>query len=192
MKSKHPGSFYPPPSSISPTKRYDTQSQVLVVSKNDDILKFMKVHLNRYFSHVEVHKSYTEGFEALGAKVFDLAIIQANPQYNPTMLFLKRMGTQHRSVPVIVVDPHAESTPESYPGPVVMDVITPPFNLDQMHIAIRKALNIRASLRSLDETLPPRSNIDAIVRGANDAALSESSAPLVEDVRQKLGENIED
>jgi DNA-binding NtrC family response regulator len=188
MKSKHPGSFYPPPSSIPPTKNYDRQSQVLVVSKNDDVLKFLKVHLNRYFSHVEVHKSYTEGFEALGAKSFDLAIVQANPQYNPTMVFLKRMGTQHRGVPVIVVDPLADSSPESYPGPVVIDVIVPPFELDRLHIAIRKALNIRSSLKSLDDTLPPRSNIGAIVDSAQDAELSPEQAIMIENVRKKLAE----
>jgi DNA-binding NtrC family response regulator len=192
MRSKHPGSFYPPPSSIPPTKNYDRQSQVLVVSKNDDVLKFLKVHLNRYFSHVEVHKSYTEGFEALGAKAFDLAIVQANPQYNPTMTFLKRMGSQHRSVPVIVVDPLADSTPESYPGPIVIDVIVPPFHLDQLHIAIRKGLNMRSSLKSLDDTLPPRSNIGEIVRSGDNAELSKEHVPLVEDVRSKLAEEFED
>ncbi len=184
-------SFYPPPASQPPTKKYDRQSFVLVVSKNDDVLKFLKVHLNRYFSHVVVHKSYTEGFFALNERNFDLAIVQANPKYHPTMEFLRKIGTQHRDVPSIVIDPDAETTCENYPGPVVVDVISPPFNLDQLHLAIRRALNLRSDLKALHEALPPRSNVGELVRGTEDSTLNKSeekTSGLLSRIRKALKE----
>jgi DNA-binding NtrC family response regulator len=187
QKKQSPNSFYAPPSSIAPTHAYDRQSRVLVVSKNDDVLKFMKIHLNRYFSHVDVFKSYTDGFDSLGNAQYDLAIVQANPKHNPTMVFLKRMGSQHRSVPTIVIDPDTETTANQYAGPVVVDVISPPFDLDKFHIAIRKSLEIRADLKNLDEELPPRSNIGQLVRGSTKQIAPESKhSTLIQKLRQAL------
>ena len=41
-----------PPMSRPPTKVYDRDSNVLVVDESDEVLRFVKIHLNRYFSHV--------------------------------------------------------------------------------------------------------------------------------------------
>ena len=185
--SSHSG-FYAPPASRPPTKGYDRESYVLVVSKNDEVLKFMKVHLNRYFSHVVVHKSYTEGFAALKEREYDLALVQANPQLKPTMEFLKRMGTQHRGVPVIVIDPELTSTAADVPGPLVVGVVAPPFDLDALHSAIRIALCARPDLKELHAELPPRSNISDLVRNTDADELPTNSAVMIGAIRKKLGE----
>jgi len=187
LSPNHNG-FYAPPASRPPTKGYDRDSYVLVVSKNDEVLKFMKVHLNRYFSHVVVHKSYTEGFAALKEREYDLALVQANPQYKPTMEFLKRMGSQHRSVPVVIIDPELTSKAVDFPGPVVVGVVAPPFDLDALHSAIRIALDARPDLKVLHTELAPRSNIGDLIRTVDDAELPPKSAAMVASLRKKLGE----
>lgn len=187
-----PSGFFAPPGSRPPTKAYDRLSHVLVVTKNDDVLKFMKVHLNRYFSHVLVYKSYTEGFAALKEKIFDLAIVQANPKLNPTIEFLRRMGSQHRDVPTIVMDLEAESTIENYSGPVVLDVISPPFDLDKLHLAIRRALSIRAQLKTLSDELPPRSNFAELIRGSETQKEGSKHGEIIESIRKTLKEDAND
>lgn len=180
--------FYAPAASRPPTKGYDRESYVLVVSKNEEVLKFLKVHLNRFFSHVVVHKSYTEGFAALKEREYDLALVQANPQFKPTMEFLKRMGLQHRSVPVIVIDPELKNTPSDFPGPVVVGVVAPPFDLNMLHAAIRVALDTRPELKELNIELPPRSNISDLVKAASVAELPPKSAAIVATIKKKLSE----
>ncbi len=192
MTHQNPTGFYAPPASRPPTRGYDRESFVLVVSKNDDVLKFLKVHLNRFFSHIVVHKSYTEGFAALKEREFDLVLVQANPQYKPTMEFVRRMGTQHRSIPIIIIDPELAAKPEDFPGPLVVDVVAPPFDLETLHNAIRRGLEARTPLKELNEEMPPRSNFGDIVRSPESTALSPKSSALVEAIRGTLNDSNEE
>ncbi len=188
-----PGSFHSRmPTSRLPTKVYDRQSYVMVVSKNDDILKFMKMHLNRYFSHVGVTKSYTDGYNTLKGRDIDLVLVEVNKERMATFDWVRKVGTAHRTVPVIIIDPALEATAADFPQSLIVGVLAPPFDLDSLHTAIRRCLNIRTSLRDLDALMPPRSNFGQLIQGNAVVESDERMNELINAIRHHLTEEIVD
>ena len=195
-QSQHGGGGFhaPPPNSRPPTKTYDRQSFVLVVDESDEILKFMKMHLNRYFSHVVVAKSAAEGLTHLKQKDFDVIIADCAPAKKANADFLKKVATGWRQIPIILTDqePYHDVVPGKFIFNVVIDIVRKPFELDGFHIAIRRALNMRASLRELATLLPAKVGMGETVRMVDLTRLAPREAALVTDLRSRLSEDIID
>jgi len=194
-QSPHGGGFHaPPPSSRPPTKTYDRQSHVLVVDESDEILKFMKMHLNRYFSHVVVAKSAADGIASLKLKDFDVIIADCAPAKKSNADFLKKAAAGWRQVPIILTDgePYHDVAPDKFIFNLVIDVVRKPFDLDAFHIAIRRGLNMRAPLRELATLLPAKSGIGECVRKVDLTQLAPREAALVMELRERLNEDIVD
>lgn len=189
------GGFHaPPPSSRPPTKNYDRQSFVLVVDESDEILKFMKMHLNRYFSHVVVARSSVDGLAFLKQKEFDVIITDAAPEKKTNADFLKKFALHWRGMPVILsrYETSDEHTAEEFPSVLVVDVVVKPFEMDAIHVAIRRALNVRANLKELDTLVPSKLPIGDTVRNVELASLPDRSRVLITEIRQRLTEDIVD
>ena len=108
--------------------------------------------------------------------------------------FLKKVAAAWRQIPIILTDqePYHEIVPEKFPFNVVIDIVKKPFDLDAFHVAIRRALNMRASLRELATLVPPKSGLGQCVRGVDISTLGLREAALVADLRTRLSEEIVD
>ena len=183
-----------PPSSRPPTKAYDRVSYVLVVHEHDDILKFLKMHLNRYFSHVVVAKSAADGVTFLKQKEFDLIIAEANPSKKTNAELIKKAAIHWRDVPIILTEKTAEPTvnPEYYSHNFVVNIVSEPLDMDKLHMAIRRALNTRALVKKLATAIPPKSAIGTVARSAGTVSLPPDIRSLVSEIQTKLNEEILD
>jgi DNA-binding NtrC family response regulator len=189
------GGFHaPPPSSRPPTKTYDRQSFVLVVDESDEVLKFMKMHLNRYFSHVVVAKTAADGITSLKQREFDVIIADCAPAKKANADFLKKVAAHWRHIPIILTDqePYHDVTPEKFLYNVVVDIVKKPFELDAFHIAIRRALGMRNSLRELSTAMPAKAALGEAVRLLDLTRFGSQEASLVTDLRNRLTEEIVD
>lgn len=183
-----------PPMSRPPTKVYDRDSNVLVVDESDEVLRFIKIHLNRYFSHVHAARSVADAMVHLKQKTIQVIIADAAPAKKSNADFLKKIASNCRQVPVVLTEgeDHGDVKADQFPHVVVVDVVRKPFELDSFHIAIRRSIAIAKSLRQLSDTLPAKTPIGETVRNAPEGDLSDSIKPLVIDIRKKLNEEIVD
>ena len=189
------GGFQAPPSSSRPpTKGYDRQSYVLVVDESDEIIKFMKMHLNKYFSHVVVAKSSADGLGFLKEKPIDVIITDCAPAKKANADFLKRVALHWREVPLILTDqaPFHDVNPQKFLHNVVIDVVAKPIDLDRFHVAIRRALNMRQDLRSLGSLLPSKNGIGEYLYHLDLTTLPPREASTVATLRKRLSEEIVD
>lgn len=183
-----------PSSSRPPTKVYDRDSNVLVVDESDEVLRFVKIHLNRYFSHVHAARSVADALAHLKQKTIQVIIADAAPAKKSNADFLKKLAAHWRQVPVVLTE--SENVPDvqasQFPHVVVVDVVRKPFELDAFHIAIRRSIAIAKTLRQLSDTLPAKAPIGETVRNAPENELTDVVRPLVLDIRKKLIEEIVD
>jgi DNA-binding NtrC family response regulator len=189
------GGFQAPPSmSRPPTKSYDRQSYVLVVDESDEILKFMKMHLNKYFSHVVVAKSSQDGLGFLKEKPIDVIVADCAPAKKGNADFLKKAASHWRDVPIILTDqpPFHDVTPGKFHFNVVIDIVPKPIDLDKFHIAIRRALNMRQDLKSLGSQLPSKNGIGECLHSLDLSTLPPREAATVATLRKRLSEEIVD
>jgi DNA-binding NtrC family response regulator len=177
-----------------PTKVYDRDSNVLVVDESDEVLRFVKIHLNRYFSHVHAARSVADAIVHLKQKTIQVVIADAAPVKKSNADFMKKVASHWRHIPVVLTDgeEHIDIRVDQFPHVVVVDVVRKPFELDAFHIAIRRSIAIAKSLRQLSDTLPAKAPIGETVRSAPLVDLAETVKPLVTDIRKKLTEEIVD
>ena len=184
-----------PPMSRPPTKVYDRDSTVLVVDESDEVLRFVKIHLNRYFSHVHAARSVADALVHLKQKTIQVIIADAAPAKKSNADFLKKVAANWRQVPVVLTEGDGNEEPataEQFPHVVVVDVVQKPFELDSFHVAIRRSIAIAKSLRQLSDTLPAKAPIGETVRLAPEGELSDTVKSLVIEIRKKLTEEIVD
>jgi DNA-binding NtrC family response regulator len=178
-----------------PTKVYDRDSNVLVVDESDEVLRFVKIHLNRYFSHVHAARSVADALVHLKQKTIQVIIADAAPAKKSNADFLKKVAANWRQVPVVLTEGDGNEEPataEQFPHVVVVDVVQKPFELDSFHVAIRRSIAIAKSLRQLSDTLPAKTPIGETVRLAPEGELSDTIKSLVMEIRKKLTEEIVD
>ena len=184
-----------PPMSRPPTKVYYRDSNVLVVDESDEVLRFVKIHLNRYFSHVHAARSVADALVHLKQKTIQVIIADAAPAKKSNADFLKKVAANWRQVPVVLTEGDGNEEPataEQFPHVVVVDVVQKPFELDSFHVAIRRSIAIAKSLRQLSDTLPAKAPIGETVRLAPEGELSDTVKSLVIEIRKKLTEEIVD
>lgn len=184
-----------PPMSRPPTKVYDRDSNVLVVDESDEVLRFVKIHLNRYFSHVHAARSAADALAYLKQKTIQVIIADVAPVKKSNADFMKKIAHGWRQIPVVLTEGEvgeSPAKPEQFPHVVVVDVVEKPFELDSFHIAIRRSIAIAKTLRQLSDTLPAKAPIGETVRQAPEGELSEDVRDLVMNIRRKLTEEIVD
>lgn len=184
-----------PPMSRPPTKVYDRDSNVLVVDESDEVLRFVKIHLNRYFSHVHAARSVADAMTFLKQKTIQVIIADAAPVKKSNADFMKKIASGWRHIPVVLTEGEQGDSPasvEQFPHLVVVDVVEKPFDLDSFHIALRRSIAIATSMRQLSDTLPAKAPIGETVRSAPESELTENVRTLVSEIRRKLTEEIAD
>lgn len=156
----------PPSSSRPPTKAYDRQSFVLVMDDDDSVLKFMKMHLNRFFSHVVVARTPADATTFLKQKEFDVIITDITPGKKNKLEFLKKVMIQWRKLPVVLLIEEQEADSAKiadFPYLCVTGIVSKPMQLDPLHDAIRRALEVRVLLKELDQLVGPKQAIGEFV-----------------------------
>lgn len=184
-----------PPMSRPPTKVYDRDSNVLVVDESDEVLRFVKIHLNRYFSHVHAARSVSDALAFLKQKTIQVIIADVSPVKKSNADFMKKVASNWRHIPVVLTEGEKGESPAhagQFPHVVVVDVVEKPFELDSFHIAIRRSIAISKTLRQLSDTLPAKAPIGDTVRVAPEDELTENVRSLVTEIRRKLTEEITD
>ena len=184
------------PLSRPPTKSYDRNSYVLVMDTSVNVLKFMKMHLNRYFSHVVVSKTSSDACKWLKQKNFDLIIASAHAGRGSSADFLKKVSQNWRHVPMILtLNPGEDDVdPVAFDDILVVDSVTnpPELDMDHFHICIRRALNLGPSLKNLAEELPTKTGIGFSIYQVPPPGASDKVKNLVTEIRHRLSEEIAD
>lgn len=185
--------FSAPPTSRPPTKIYDRQSFVLVVDEADDLLKFMKMHLNRYFSHVAIAKTATDGINFLKQRDFDLIVADGTSARKANDL-IKKVAHEWRGIPVVLTseDPEKTGPASDFSHLLVVDVVKKPLDMDELHVAIRRALNSRAYLKELSEKLAARTPLGTAVHAKSFVTEDKDALYLINKIKERLEEEIID
>ena len=91
-------------------RAYDRTSYILVVDDDNTLLKFFKIHLNKFFSRVIVVKNAKEAIETLREKEIDLVLTDIRMPFVDGISLLKYIKTFFPHIPVVVAT--------AYPGDV--------------------------------------------------------------------------
>lgn len=149
-----------------PKRAYDRTSYILVVDDDNTLLKFFKIHLNKFFSRVIVVKNAKEAVDALREKEIDLVLTDIRMPRMDGLQLMKRVRKHDPSIPVLLIsgallsDEQSKSAADDADG-----YLRKPFSVDDLHAFIENGMQLRDKYKKLSDLLPDRKMIRDLLRG---------------------------
>ena len=151
----------------APNKRpYDRESYIMVVDDDQTLLKFFKIHLNKFFSRVIVVKNAKEAVETLKEKQIDLVLSDIRMPRVDGLQLLKKIRNHDASIPVYLIsgalleDDQMEQIHELADG-----FLKKPFTIEEIHDFIDNGMKRRELLMKLAEIVPDNKTLLGLIKG---------------------------
>lgn len=145
---------------------YDRTSYILVVDDDKTLLKFFKIHLNKFFSKVIVVKNAKEAVAVLKEKEIDLVISDIKMPKTDGLQLMKKVRTHDPSIPVFLIsgafltDDKMEQIFDKADA-----FLKKPFDVDQLHGFISKGLKLRRIYAKLYNLVPNKRKFKEVIKG---------------------------
>ena len=145
---------------------YDRESYILVVDDDDTLLKFFKIHLNKFFSKVVVVQSAKEAVVALKEKEIDFVISDIKMSKTDGMQFMKKVRNFNPSIPVFLIsgallnDDEIEAIDTKADG-----FLRKPFTIEELHDLINKGIKYREAYKELWEVVKEKRKFLELITG---------------------------
>ena len=159
----------PPNDTIGPIggkRSYDRTSYILVVDDDNTLLKFFKIHLNKFFSRVIVVKNAKEAVDTLREKEIDLVLSDIRMPRMDGIQLMKRVRKHDASIPMLLISgalldsEQAKAADEDADG-----YLRKPFTVDDLHAFIDQGMQLREKYKKLADMLPERKQFRDVLRG---------------------------
>lgn len=147
------------------SQHYDQTSYILVVDDDNTLLKFFKIHLNKFFSKVIVVKNAKEAVETLREKEVDLVISDINMPRMDGFQLMKRVRKHDVSVPVLLISGALLNKEEEETIELADGYLRKPFTVDELHDFINNGMELREKLHQLSEYLTDKKHLRNLMCG---------------------------
>ncbi len=147
-------------------RNYDRTSYILVVDDDNTLLKFFKIHLNKFFSRVIVVKNAKEAIDTLREKEIDLVISDIKMPRMDGLQLMKRVRKHDPSIPMMMISGGLLSEEETKAAEDDADgYLRKPFSVDDLHGFIEHGMVLRDKYKKLASFLADKKIIRDILRG---------------------------
>ncbi|MFK7825391.1 MAG: response regulator [Oligoflexales bacterium] len=146
-------------------QKYDRTSFILVVDDDNTLLKFFKIHLNKFFSKVIVVKNAKEAIESLREKTIDLVISDINMPRMDGFQLMKRVRKHDTSIPVLLISGALLNQDEEELLNEADGYLRKPFNVDQLHDFINNGLLRREKMKQLATLVSDKKQLRNLLKG---------------------------
>ncbi len=146
------------------SSNYDRESFILIVDDDQTLLKFFKIHLNKFFSHVMVVKNAKEAIDTLKEKTIDLVVSDIRMPKVDGFQLVKKIRSQDPSIPVVLVSGAMLSEEQIEDCEKHVDgFLRKPFSVDDLHKVITRGMERRKILKELRQLIPDNKTFMDIV-----------------------------
>ena len=135
------------------SEKYDSEADILVVDDDNTLLKFFKIHLNKFFSKVVVVKNAQEAMTMFKERPFDLVISDLRMPKVDGLQLMKKIRKKDPTIPFLLVSGAVgDTTPEELAE--ADGFLSKPFDVDELHGFISGGLIKRQRIKDLEDYVP--------------------------------------
>lgn len=154
------------PPGVTQKRSYDRTSYILVVDDDNTLLKFFKIHLNKFFSKVIVVKNAKEAIEALRENVIDLVISDIRMPRMDGLQLMARVRKHDPGIPVLLVSGALLTPEQEHACDNEADgFLRKPFQVDDLHAFISHGMDLREAYVKITQLLPDKKHLRAALAG---------------------------
>ncbi len=129
---------------VSGNITYDRTSHILIVDDDNTLLKFFKIHLNKFFSKIIVADGAKEALQTLKEKEIDLVISDLRMPKMDGLELLTKVKKNYPDVPFLIVSGALLTDEQSKIIDTKADgFLKKPFSVDGLHEFITNGMNLR-------------------------------------------------
>lgn len=144
---------------------YDRTSYILVVDDDNTLLKFFKIHLNKFFSRVIVVKSAKEAVQSLNEKEIDLVLSDIRMPRVDGIQLMRKVRRHDPSIPFLLISGALLSEEQTKQSDQADGYLRKPFSVDELHAFIEHGMTLREKYKRLAELLADRKLIRNLLQG---------------------------
>jgi CheY-like chemotaxis protein len=153
------------PSQVTLKPNFDQTSYILVVDDDNTLLKFFKIHLNKFFSRVLVVKNAKEAVQALEEKEIDLVLSDIRMPRVDGIQLMRKVRRQDPSIPFLLISGALLSEDQQEKSDQADGYLRKPFSVDELHAFIEHGVALRGKYKRLCELLVDPKDIRKILQG---------------------------
>ena len=147
-------------------RTYNRSSYILVVDDDDTLLKFFKIHLNKFFSRVIVVQNAKEAIETLKEKDIDLVISDIKMPRMDGIQLMRKVKNHDPAIPVFLVSGALLNESQQDAIDTKADgYLKKPFGIDELHSFIDKGIILREAFKELLELSGDPKKFSELVQG---------------------------
>lgn len=149
-----------------PRRVYDRTSFVLVVDDDESLLKFFKIHLNKFFSRVIVVENAKEAMANLKEKEIDLVLTDIRMPKVDGLELMKKIRRFDPTIPVLILSGAMLDEEQSRLCLEEADgYLRKPFAFEDLHAFIDKGMKLREAFKEIAQTMRDPKNFRALLQG---------------------------
>ncbi|MFW7380168.1 MAG: response regulator [Oligoflexus sp.] len=147
-------------------RTYNRTSYILVVDDDDTLLKFFKIHLNKFFSRVIVVRNAQEAINTLKEKEIDLVISDIKMPRMDGIQLMKKVKNHDPAIPVFLVSGALLSEIQKGAVDTKADgFLKKPFSIDELHEFIDRGMQVREYYKELLEIVQDKKKFLELIQG---------------------------
>lgn len=140
-------------------REYDRESHILIVDDDSSLLKFFKIHLNKFFSKIVVVDSGKEALLAIQDREINLVLTDIRmPKVNGLQL-MKKIRKLHPEIPILLIsgEPITEEMAETVGSSD--GFLAKPFSVDDLNSYLNRGVDLHLAMKELATLLNDPSKI---------------------------------
>ncbi|MES2745259.1 MAG: response regulator [Bdellovibrionota bacterium] len=167
---------------------YNRSSHILVVDDDDTLLKFFKIHLNKFFSRVLVVHSASDAMDALKEKEIDLVISDIRMPRVDGLQLMKKIKNYDPTIPVFLISGALlDEEQKDTVGEKADGYLKKPFTIEELHDYVDRGMKIRDAYKELYTIVQDKKKFLELIQGKRQFRFIKD-----EDARNKAQKILED
>jgi DNA-binding NtrC family response regulator len=138
---------------------YDRESNVLIVDDDSTLLKFFKIHLNKFFSRVVVVESAKAALAAMKERDMDLILTDIRMPKIDGLELMTKIRKQHPDIPVLLISGEPMSETQQATVNSADGFLTKPFSVDELNDYMSRGIDLRNAMKELVPYLKDKKKI---------------------------------
>jgi len=151
---------------------YDRTSNVLIVDDDDTLLKFFKIHLNKFFSRVIVVENAKQAIDSIKGKDIDLVLTDVRMPKVDGLQLMQKLKKSYPQLPVLLISGEPMNDDQQKLLDESDGFLSKPFSVDQLNNFIHYGIDLRQAFKDLAPFVKDDKNLRKTLH-ASDRELAE-------------------
>jgi two-component system, NtrC family, C4-dicarboxylate transport response regulator DctD len=153
-----------------PTHRdYDRESHILIVDDDSSLLKFFKIHLNKFFSKILVVDNGKDALTAISEREIDVVLSDIRMPKIDGLALMEKIRKLHPEIPVLLISGEPIVTPKDDLVESADGFLTKPFSIEDLNAFINRGVDLRFAIKDMVAMLKNPKKIRDAMAGNEDA-----------------------